>query len=80
MIKGSSAVALEPLNLLPCVVAGQDLNLRPLGYERPRASLCNAVMCRISLLYKRFCVSRCLRVSLNDAMKERGLAPRGLTE
>jgi hypothetical protein len=33
MIKGSSALTLEPLHLLPYVVAGQDLNLRPLGYE-----------------------------------------------
>jgi hypothetical protein len=34
MIKGSGTVALEPLICRTCVVAGEDLNLRPLGYEQ----------------------------------------------
>jgi hypothetical protein len=34
MIKGSGAVAREPFTYRTCVVAGEDLNLRPLGYEQ----------------------------------------------
>jgi hypothetical protein len=35
MIKGSGAEALEPLNYCLALYRGQDLNLRPLGYELP---------------------------------------------